>query len=64
MQKNSTHFSNASVIPHDEKDMKEISSQEYDSYPGDAVINNILNFSKALKIERSRDAGLIEMVLN
>ena len=61
MQKNSTLFSHASFIPHDEKDMKENSSQEL---PGDAVIQNILNFSKALKIEKSCQVGLIEIVLN
>jgi len=61
MAKNSTLFSNVSFIPHDEKDMKENSSQEF---PSDAVINNILSFSKALKIEKSREVGLIEVVLN
>ena len=61
MQKNSTHFSNTSFIPHGKKDMKEISSQEI---PDDAVIKNILNFSKALKIEKSYSLGFIEVVLN
>lgn len=61
MQKNSTHFPNKSFIPHDEKDMKENTSPEF---PSDAVIRNILNFSKALKIEKSCHAGLIEIVLN
>ena len=61
MQKNSTHFSNASFIPHEKKDMKEHSSQEL---PGDAVIQNILNFSKALRIKKSAAIGAIELVLN
>ncbi|MBI4930316.1 MAG: hypothetical protein HY841_06105 [Bacteroidetes bacterium] len=61
MQKNSTHFPNASFIPHDKKDMKEISSLEL---PSDAVIQNIINFSKALKISKSREVGLIEIILN
>ncbi len=61
MQKNSTLFSTASVVPQDQKDMKSTPSQEV---PGDAVIRNILNFSKALEIRKSRETGLIEVVLN
>lgn len=61
MEKNSTHFSNASFIPHEEKDMKENTSQEI---PGDAVIQNILNFSKAFRIKKSATIGIVELVLN
>ena len=61
MQKNSTHFHEASIIPHDENDMMESLSQEM---PGDTVIQNILNYSKALKVEKSPSAGVIEIILN
>ena len=67
MAKNSTLFSNASFISHREKDLKEKNNP--DNYrdemcPGDALINNILSFSKALKIEKSREIGTIRMMLN
>ena len=61
MEKNSTHFSNASFIPHDEKDMKGTPSLEL---PSGAVIQTILNFSKALRIKKSEAIGIIEVVLN
>ena len=61
MAKTSTHFSIASFISPDKKNIKEVS---HDSYPSEEAIKNILNFSKALKIEKSRQAGLIEIVLN
>ncbi|TAL59397.1 MAG: hypothetical protein EPN85_09370 [Bacteroidetes bacterium] len=64
MAKNSTLFSNASFISLFEKNVKEKASLENQFSPGDAVIANILAFSKALKIERSRQTGLIEVVLN
>lgn len=71
MAKTSTHFSIASFpegthssISQNEKNLKEDSLQEFDSYPSEEAIKNILNYSKALKIERSREVGLIEIVLN
>lgn len=64
MAKSSTLFSNVSFISRAEKNLKEKPSQSDQYSPGDVVIANILAFSKALRIEKSRDAGLIEIVLN
>lgn len=71
MAKTSTLFSNVSFIARDEEKLpvaqaalKENSLPDTQTSPGDAVIANILSFSKALTIERSRGAGLIEIVLN
>ena len=61
MAKTSTHFSIASFVSQDKKNLKEDSLREY---PSEAVIKNILNFSKALKIEKSRHTGFVEIVLN
>jgi hypothetical protein len=61
MYKNFTLFPIASYLSHDKKDLKENVSDEI---PGDAVIQNILNFSKALKVEKSTSAGSIEIILN
>ena len=72
MQKNFTHFSNGSFIPHDEKDLKETPSspsrsamaQQGQEVPSDETIQNILNFSKSLEMKKSISVGLIEVVLN
>ena len=61
MAKTSTQFSIASFVSQDKKNLKEDSLREY---PSEAVIKNILNFSKALKIEKSRHTGFVEIVLN
>ena len=61
MAKTSTQFSVASFVSQDKKNLKEDSLREY---PSEAVIKNILNFSKALKIEKSRHTGFVEIVLN
>lgn len=39
-------------------------SKEFPYEPGDNVINNILNYSKALSIRRTKTLEQIEMVLN
>ncbi len=64
MAKNSTLFSNASFISLSEKNLKDRTSEDNQFAPGDTVIANILAFSKALRIEKSGSAGLIEIVLN
>lgn len=64
MAKNSTLFSNDSFISHGEKNQKEKTLLDNETCPSDGVIRNILSFSKALKIEKSREVGLIEIVLN
>ena len=64
MAKNFTLISNGSFISRNEKNVKEHSFQDDRFSPADAVIANILAFSKALKIEKSCQAGLIEIVLN
>lgn len=64
MAKNSTLYSNGSFISRSEKNLKEKALPDNQVYPGDAVIANIIAFSKALKIRKSREAGLIEIVLN
>ena len=61
MAKTSTQFPIASFVSLDKKNLKEDSLREY---PSEAVIKNILNFSKALKIEKSRHTGFVEIVLN
>lgn len=69
MAKNSTHISCTSFLPPNEKDlptgqagMKEKAEPGY--VPGEAVIQNILNFSKALRMKRSQAIGIVEFVLN
>lgn len=64
MEKNSTLFSNASFISACHSDLKDQAFSEDQFTPGDAVIANILAFSNALRIEKSRTTGLIEVVLN
>ena len=39
-------------------------TKEFPYQPGDNVINNILNYSKALSIRRSKNMEHFEMVLN
>jgi hypothetical protein len=39
-------------------------SKEFPYEPGDSVINNILNYSKALSIRSSKNVEYIEVVLN
>ena len=62
MAKNSTHISCAPFLSPNEKDMK--GKAETGDAPGEAVIQNILNFSKALRAKRSRRIGIVEFVLN
>lgn len=64
MAKNSTLSSNAPFISPGEKNLKAKASLHNTIFPGDAVVANILNYSKALKVEKSRQLGLIEMVQN
>ncbi len=64
MAKNSTLFSNLSFISAGEKNLKEKSLFDNQFSPSDAIITGILSFSKALRIEKSRQTGLIEIVLN
>ena len=64
MEKDFTLFSNASFNSHSEKDLKEKTLLDIEMGPSGVVINNILSFSKVLKIEKSREVGLIEIVLN
>ena len=64
MAKNSTLSSIESFISNASKEAKENASSEDQHSPSEAVISNILNFSKALRVEHSREAGTIEMVLN
>lgn len=35
-----------------------------DEVPGQTVLSNILNFSRALQIEQSKKIGFVEMILN
>lgn len=37
---------------------------EFSDEPGKSVINNILNYSRALSIRKSKRIGYFEMVLN
>jgi hypothetical protein len=39
-------------------------SNQFPFEPGDSVINNILNYSKALSIRKSKNVEHIEVVLN
>lgn len=64
MAKNSTLFSNASFLSLGEKNLKDKAFLDNHFAPDDAVIANILAFSKALRIEKSRQTVLIEVVLN
>ncbi|MEK6615597.1 MAG: hypothetical protein AABZ32_05735 [Bacteroidota bacterium] len=64
MAKNSTLFSNAFFISHSEKNLKEKTLLNSEVCLSNAVIINILSFSKALTIEKSKNIGFIEVVLN
>lgn len=64
MAKTSTLFSNGFVNSPGDKNIKEKALQENQYSPNDAVITNILAFSKALIVEQSAQAGPIEIVLN
>ena len=48
------------VKTNEEMDMK----NEFSEEPGNNVINNILNFSKALSIKKLKNETTIELVLN
>ncbi len=63
MAKNSTLSFNVPFNHRDQKNLKEKTLLFPQISPSDSVITNILAFSKALKIEKSK-AGLIEIVLN
>ncbi len=63
MEKNSTLYSNVSFISPVRKDLKEKALDDQ-VCPSDGVISNILSFSKALRITKSNEVGLIEIVLN
>ena len=39
-------------------------SKEFPYEPGNNVIDNILNYSKALSVKKSKDGGYFESVLN
>lgn len=66
MEKNSTLFSFTSSANH-KKDLSgnhpNISGDSA-VLPGSHVIQNILNYSKALRIEKSKAVGSVEVVLN
>jgi hypothetical protein len=62
MAKNSTHISCTSFDSHKEKNMKEKSEQG--EVPSSSVIQNILNFSKVLRVKKSHEVGIVEFMLN
>jgi hypothetical protein len=74
MEKKSTLFSYNPFLSHNQKILKEkemcflpeeIMQEAKDELsPRDAVIANILNFSRSLIIEKSRTIGFFEIVLN
>jgi hypothetical protein len=69
MAKNSTHISCASFLAHNEKDLPAgQAGRKEKAEPGlapcEAVIQNILNFSKALRVKKSHGVGIVEFVLN
>lgn len=65
MEKNSTLFSFSSS----ENQTKDLSGNHPNisgdsAVPGGHVIQNILNYSKALRIEKSKAVGSVEVILN
>jgi hypothetical protein len=61
MAKNSTLFTNEpSFISENPKKLKE----PLPGSPSDWVIQNILNYSKALRVEKSKSVGFVATVLN
>lgn len=62
MGKNSTRFSVNSFGSNNKKIVKEELYSE--DVPGNAVITNILNYSKALWIKKNRLTGLVAVILN
>ena len=62
MRKNSTLFSTEPLISHDENEVKPAANAE--PVPSEAVIQNIINYSKALQINKSEEVGVVEVVLN
>lgn len=63
MNKNSTK--KKFIAPVNTKMNEDIdNTKEFPYQPGDNVINNILNYSKALSIRKSKSMEHFEMVLN
>jgi hypothetical protein len=52
------------IEPFNTKMNENDNSNEFPYEPGDSVINNILNYSKALSIRKSKNVEHIELVLN
>jgi hypothetical protein len=53
-----------STSPNKKMNEEAVNEKEFPFEPGNNVINNILNYSKALSIRKSNDHGQFEMVLN
>jgi hypothetical protein len=58
-------FTKKIIAPVTTKTKEEVdNTNELSSGPGNDVINNILNYSKALSIRKSKNVEYFEMVLN
>lgn len=64
MEKNSTRFLFHPFVPGVDKDLTSDRMKEAHDFPSGAVISNILNFSKALRVKKSNSLGKVELVLN
>lgn len=74
MQKKFTISSYSLFIASRRKSLEHLGHQEFSSkpaagrtvefLPGDAVIRNILNFSRALRVEKTKEMGMVEMLMN
>lgn len=62
MAKTSTKKNNVSFNTEMNKEVD--NSKEFPYEPGNNVINNILNYSKALSIRKSKSMDYFELVLN
>jgi hypothetical protein len=61
---NKTSTKKNSVPKLTEMNEKSDDSNEFPYEPGNSVINNILNYSKALSIRKTKNGEHFEMVLN
>ena len=62
MQENSTLFFTNLLVDRTENGINTAIDEE--PVPSEATIQNILNYSKSLQIKKTKDAGIVAMVLN
>jgi hypothetical protein len=64
MEKNSTLNHLAAVIPQEKLKTEELGMTPGNSQPSQLAISNILNYSKALSVQKTKKRGFLEFILN